>query len=186
MSKICPKCGVNSPNNAKFCNECGFDLGDTPINNEEQMQKQTYPNDKINLKLSRIILIAIIVIAIFAAGFFISGFSGGNISITFDEVYVEAHNYTSGMEYTYSVSGYINNFPNDEDNYLIKTGLYDANGRELTSSTNKLSSFYRYSDNALTFFYESTENYMDVNHVSVQILKDNQVLNEFNSTITKK
>lgn len=182
MSKICPNCGVNSPDNAKFCIECGFDLEDTTINKEETTPKQTFQN----LKPRRIILIAIIVIAIFSAGFFISGLGGDNISITFDKVYVEEHNYTSGMEYTYGVSGYINNFPNDEDNYIIKTVLYDAKGKDLTSTTKKLSSFNRYSDQDFTFFYESTENYMDVDHVSVQIIKDNQVLNEFNSTITKK
>lgn len=181
MSKICPNCGVNSPDNTKFCIECGYDLEDTSINKEETMLKHIFRN----LKQRRIIFFVIIAIAIIAAGFFISGL-GGNISITFDEAYVKVNNYTSGMEYTYSVSGYINNFPNDEDNYIIKTVLYDANGRELTSTTKKLSSFNRYSDHAFTFFYESAKNYMDVDHVSVQIIKDNQVLNEFNSTITKK
>ena len=90
------------------------------------------------------------------------------------------------MEYTYCVSGYINNFPDDEENYIIRTILYDANGTELTSITKKLSLFNRFSDQSFTFFYESTENYMNVDHVTVQIIKDNQVLNEFNSTITKK
>lgn len=182
MSKTCPNCGVNSPNNAKLCIECGFNLEDTPINKEETTIKQLSQN----LKSNTIIFIVIIAIAILAIGFFISGLGGDNISITFDDVYVEAHNYTSGMEYTYCVSGYINNFPNDENNYLIRTVLYDANGKELTSTTSKLSSFYRYSDHSFTFCYKNTKNYLDVNHVSVQIIKDNQVLNEFNSTITKK
>ena len=31
MSKICPNCGVNSPDNTKFCIECGYDLEDTSI-----------------------------------------------------------------------------------------------------------------------------------------------------------
>lgn len=186
MSKICPNCGVNSPDNAKFCIECGSDLEDIPINKEETTQKTSKNN--INLKQRPIIFIAIIAIAIIAAGFFIFGLGGNNISITFDDVYVEPHNYTSGMEYTYVVSGYINNFPNydDADNYIIKTVLYDANARELTSTTKKLSSFDKFSDHSSTFLYESTENYMDVDHVCVQIIKDNQVLNEFNSTITKK
>lgn len=183
MSKICPNCGVNLPDKAKFCVECGSDLEDDFINKEETTPTS---KNKINLKQRPIIFIAIIAIAIIASGFFIFGLGGNNISITFGEVYVQANNYTSGMEYTYSVSGYINNFPNDDDNYIIKTVLYDANGRELTSTTKKLSSFNRYSDHAFTFFYESTENYMNVDHVTVQIIKDNKVLNEFNSTITKK
>ena len=185
MSKICPNCGVNSPDNVKFCIECGSDLEDVPISKEETTPKQT-SKININLKQRHIIFIAIITIAIIATGFFISGLGGNNISITFDKVYVEANNYTSGMKYTYCVSGYINNFPDDEENYIIRTILYDANGTELTSITKKLSLFNRFSDQSFTFFYESTENYMNVDHVSVQIIKDNNVLNEFNSTITKK
>lgn len=181
MSKTCPKCGVNSPDNAKLCIECGFNLENTPINKETTLKQISK-----NLKSHPIIFIAIIAIAILAIGFFISGLSGDNVSITFNEAYVEAHNYTSGMEYTYCVSGYINNFPKDDDNYLIKTILYDANGKELTSTTSKLSSFNRYSDQSFTFCYKNTKNYLDVDHASVQIIKDNQVLNEFNSTITKK
>ena len=180
MSKICPNCGVNSPDNAKFCIECKTNLEDVPINKEEKTSQN------INLKQRRIIFIAIIAIAIFTAGFFISGLGGSNISITFDEVYVEANNYSSGMEYTYCVAGYINNFPNDKDNYIIRTVLYGTDGKELTSTTKKLSSFDKYSDLSYTFFYETTKNHMDVNHASVQIIKNNQVLNKFNSTITKR
>ena len=70
MSKICPNCGVNSPDNAKFCIECKTNLEDVPINKEEKTSQN------INLKQRRIIFIAIIAIAIFTAGFFISGLGG--------------------------------------------------------------------------------------------------------------
>ena len=161
MSKICPNCGVNSPDNAKFCIECKTNLENTPITKDETTSQ------KINLKQRRIIFIAIIAIAIFAVGFFISGFGGDNISITFDEVYVEANNYSSGIKYTYCVAGYINNFPNDKDNYIIKTVLYGADGKELSSTTKKLSSFDKYSDLSYTFYYESDKDYMDVDHAGV-------------------
>ena len=31
MTKTCPNCGVNSPDNAKHCIECGENIEDVPI-----------------------------------------------------------------------------------------------------------------------------------------------------------
>ena len=41
MSKTCPNCGVNSPDNAKFCIECAESLEGVPINKEEEVNKQS-------------------------------------------------------------------------------------------------------------------------------------------------
>ena len=44
------KCGVNSPDNAKFCIECGFDLEDTSINKKEKIKwNKTVLNDLNNI-----------------------------------------------------------------------------------------------------------------------------------------
>ncbi|MBR0271396.1 MAG: zinc ribbon domain-containing protein [Methanobrevibacter sp.] len=189
MSKTCPNCGVNSPDNAKHCIECGENIEDVPINKQEK-PKAEKPSDNTVSNLGCIIMIAAVVILIVAAGFFI--FNSGdnevtekNITITFDEVYV--HDYTSSgkLYYSYYVSGFINNFPDDMNGYMIKTIYYDANDNEVTSTTNKLSyyDYYKDSDYPATISSYVTQNYVDVDHVTVQIIKDGDVLDEFTSAM---
>ncbi|WP_407381353.1 hypothetical protein [Methanobrevibacter sp.] len=189
MSKTCPNCGVNSPDNAKHCIECGENIEDVPINKEAKPKVEP-ASDNGGSSLGCIIMIAVVVILIVAAGFFI--FNSGNnetpeknITITFDEVYV--HDYTSSgkLYYSYSVSGYINNFPDDMNGYMIKTIYYDSNGNEVTSTTNKLSyyDYYKDSDYPATISTYITQNYVEVDHITVQVIKDNAVLDEFTTTM---
>ena len=63
MSKTCPNCGVNSPDNAKFCIECAYSLEDVPVNKEEKPVKTDTASDS-GSALGGIILIAIIAIAV--------------------------------------------------------------------------------------------------------------------------
>lgn len=197
MSKTCPNCGVNSPDNAKFCIECAYDLTDVPINKEEPKpvkKSSTDSDDNGNVALGCIILIAIVVIII-AVGFFVFG-SGGdsnnetqpNILVTFDEVYVSDFTQSSGQTYyNYVVKGFFSEMPDDAEKYMVRVIFCDSNGRELTSTTSRLSDFeYSHQQNYVCDigFYQ-TQNYIDVDHVAVQIIKDNVVLNEFNATMNK-
>ncbi|WP_407413269.1 hypothetical protein [Methanobrevibacter sp.] len=197
MSKTCPNCGVNSPDNAKFCIECAYDLTDVPVNKvkEEEKPVQKPPassdSEKGNVALGCIIMI-VIVIAIAAVGFFVFGSGGSensqqNITITFDQVYVDDYDYDGKTHYSYNVNGYILNYPSDDKNFMVKTIYYNSNGSEITSSVKKLSDFkddqnYNFASTLGSYY---TENYVDIDHVSVQIIKDNTVLNEFNSTMNK-
>lgn len=200
MSKTCPNCGVNSPDNAKFCIECAYDLTDVPINKVKEVEKpvQKAPSSKDsengNVALGCIIMI-VIVIAIAAVGFFVFG-SGGNsnndtqtnIQLTFGEVYVYDFESGNNTVYDYFVNGFFNNIPKDNANeFLIKVIYCDSNGKELASTTERLSKFEngQYRNYAETISFYQTKNYIDVDHVSVQIIKDNKVLDEFNSTINK-
>lgn len=200
MTKTCPNCGVNSPDNAKHCIECGENIEDVPINKvkEPPEKSKTATNtssstsDGDNAWIGCIILIAIVAIIIVAAGFFIFGGSGDSnqkdVTITFGDVY--ASNFLSSdneIVYDYFVKGYLTNIPDDNEKYMLKTVYYDSNGKELTSTTEKLSKFKNDEKNnyaSIISFYQ-TKNYIDVDHVSVQIIKDNNVVNEFNSTMNK-
>ena len=192
MSKTCPNCGVNSPDNAKFCIECAHSLEGVPINKEEKTEEKSKNDTQGNTVTGCIILIAIVAIVIVAVGFLFLGWGGNSntepISISFDEVYASDFTNDEGkICYDYFVKGYINNFPDDTQNYLLKTIYYDSQGHELTSTTEKLSYFdsYKKSNYAATLSFYQTKNYIDVDHVSVQIIKDNQVVGEFNSTMNK-
>ena len=191
MTKTCPNCGVNSPDNAKHCIECGENIEDVEITIDKKPEVQMKSNDS-DLYLGSIIKIAVAVILIVAAGFLILNSGGGhdsqkNITITFDQVYV--HDYLSSGKtiYSYTVSGFINNFPDNMDGYMIKIIYYDSSGKEVTSTTNKLSYFESQKSGkyASTLSSYTTENYVDVDYVTVQVIKDNAVLNEFTSQMNK-
>ena len=190
MSKTCPNCGVNSPDNAKFCIECAYSLEDVPVNKEEKTSQKDTSSDS-SRAFGGIVLIAVIAIAVVAVGFFIfSGMSNNvqpNITITFDQVYASDYESNGKNHYSYYVKGYISNYPDNDADYMIKTIYYDSNGSQITSTVKKLSEFKndQKSNYASSFGSYYTDNYVDIDHVSVQILKDNAVLNEFNSTMNK-
>lgn len=190
MSKTCPNCGVNSPDNAKFCIECAYSLEDVPVNKEEKTSQKDTSSDS-GRAFGGIVLIAVIAIAVVAVGFFIfSGMSNNvqpNITITFDQVYASDYESNGKNHYSYYVKGYISNYPDNDADYMIKTIYYDSNGSQITSTVKKLSEFKndQKSNYASSFGSYYTDNYVDIDHVSVQILKDNEVLNEFNSTMNK-
>ncbi|WP_296861340.1 zinc ribbon domain-containing protein [uncultured Methanobrevibacter sp.] len=190
MSKTCPNCGVNSPDNAKFCIECAYSLEDVPVNKEEKTSQKDTSSDS-GRAFGGIVLIAVIAIAVVAVGFFIfSGMSNNvqpNITITFDQVYASDYESNGKNHYSYYVKGYISNYPDNDADYMIKTIYYDSNGSQITSTVKKLSEFKndQKSNYASSFGSYYTDNYVDIDYVSVQILKDNAVLNEFNSTMNK-
>ena len=192
MSKTCPNCGVNSPDNAKFCIECAESLEGVPINKEEKPPKKSEEsNGSVALGCGIMIVIAAIVIV--AVGFLFLGWGGGdagqeNITIMFSEVYAYDSKDSDGkINYDYFVNGYFNKMPSDVEKYMVKTKYFDSSGKELASTTKRLSDFeyevkMGYSS-IISLYY--TQNYIDVDHVCVQILKDNQVVGEFNETMDK-
>ena len=190
MSKTCPNCGVNSPDNAKFCIECAESLEGVPINKEEKVKKTpSSSSDDGGSVIPCIIGIIIVVVIVVAAASFIFN-SGGedaqkNITVTFSDVYVFSGTSSGVQYYYYYVNGFINNFPNDLDGYAVKTLYSDKNDNELVSTTEKLSYFERSKDSKYDTLISSyaTPNYLDVDHVTVQIIKDGVVLNEYKSNM---
>ena len=189
MSKTCPNCGVNSPDNAKFCIECAHSLEDVPINKEEK-PPQNSEDDKSSVALGRIMLVVIAAIIIVAVGFIFLGWGGGNtsqdnITITFGEVYAFDSTSNGKTYYNYYVNGYFDKMPKDIEKYMIKTKYCDSSGKELTSTSKRLSDFKNDVNHnfASTISTYQTQNYINVDHVCVQVLKDNQVVQEFNSTM---
>ena len=191
MSKTCPNCGVNSPDNAKFCIECAESLEGVPINKEEKLPQKSEESDG-SVALGCGIMIVIAAIIIVAVGFLFLGWGGGdagqeNITITFDEVYVSNHISDGKTYYNYFVNGFFDKMPKDIEKYMVKTKYIDSRGNELTSSSKRLSDFKNdvNHDFSSTLSFYQTQNYIDVDHVCVQIIKDNQVVQEFNSTMNK-
>ena len=189
MSKTCPNCGVNSPDNAKFCIECAESLEGVPINKEEKVKKtpSNSSSDDGGSLIPCIIGIIIVVIIVVAAAAFIFNSGGGedtqkNVTVTFSDVYVSSGTSISGVfNYYYYVNGFFSNFPEDMEGYAVKTLYCDKNDKELVSTTEKLSYFESSKDSKYDTLISSytTPNYLDVDHVTVQIIKDGVVLNEY-------
>ena len=192
MSKTCPNCGVNSPDNAKFCIECAESLEGVPINKEEEVKKipPTSDSNEGGSVIPCIIGIIIVVVIVIVAASFIFN-SGGenaqkNVTVTFGDVQVSSAATSSGVtNYYYSVSGFFSNFPDNLEGYTVKTIYCDKDDKELVSTTEKLSYFEHSKDSkyATTISLYSTPNYLNVDHVTVQIIKDGAVLNEYKSTM---
>ena len=190
MSKTCPNCGVNSPDNAKFCIECAESLEGVPINKEDKVKKSPSSSSGGGSTIPFIIGIILVVIIVVAAAAFIFNSGSGddtqkNVTLTLTESYVYSSTYDGETTFYYSVSGYINNFPDDMDGYTIKTLYCDKDDKELVSTTEKMSYFKSYKDSDFAIVLSSyyTPNYLDVDHVKVQIIKDGVVLGEYKSNM---
>lgn len=189
MSKTCPNCGVNSPDNAKFCIECAHSLEGVPINKEEEPHQKT--EKKESPVAGAILLIAIAAVIIMAVGFSFLGWGGSNenpdsVTITFGEVYAYSFKSNDGKTYyDYFVNGYFDKMPKDVNKFMVKTIYCDSNGKELASTTDKMSKFKNdvEMDYASMISTYQTQNFINVDHVCVQILKDNQIVQEFNATM---
>ena len=136
MSKTCPNCGVNSPDNAKFCIECAQSLEGVPINKEEKPPQKSGKNEGSTV-LGCAILIAIVAIVIVAVGFLFMGWGGDdtgsdNITLMFGDVYAYDYKDSDGkIIYDYFVNGYFNKMPSDIEKYMVKTKYCDSNGLTL-------------------------------------------------------
>lgn len=189
MSKTCPNCGVNSPDNAKFCIECAHSLEGVPINKEEKPVEKN--EDEGSPVVGCILMIIIAAIVIVAVGFLFLGWGGDNgadenITITFDEVYSHDFTSTDGKTYyDYFVKGYFDKMPKDVDKYMVKTKYCDSSGKELVSTSKRMADFENDVDKnyASSISFYQTQNYLDVDHICVQIVKDNTVVQEFNTTM---
>ena len=68
---------------------------------------------------------------------------------------------------------------------MVKTIYCDSSGKELATTTDKMSKFKNdvEMDYASMISTYQTQNFINVDHVCVQILKDNQMVQEFNATM---
>ncbi len=178
MSKLCPNCGANSPNNAKHCMDCGYSLENvTPTDDEGSSANSTFP-------MKSILVIAVIIIIIAAISFdVLTPSAPENVTVSISKAECTDGTSSNEIYYYYSVSGFIDHKPGDADKYLVKTLFCDSDGKELVSTTEKLSQFNANSKYDTLIGYYATKNYIDVDHVVVQIVKDGNVINEFNKTM---
>ncbi|WP_405295995.1 zinc ribbon domain-containing protein [Methanobrevibacter sp.] len=190
MTKNCPKCGKELPDNAKFCMDCGYSI-EKPSGNGN------------NILSNGRIFIVLIVIILVVGGIFIltSGFGGNNDTQTNDNVQdasspvdmtiTEVSGWDSEgdedtkQSYTLYTEALFNKVPDDIKGYNVKTIYYDDNGSEIGHETEKLDEIYYDSSYALSFGYYTTYKLPDPDHVTVEIIKDGKVIDSYTEQIDR-
>lgn len=182
MGKFCPTCGKELPEEAKFCMDCGHSF-DSKSNNGNFLS-----NGKIFLVI--IAIVAILGLAVIAMT------GNGNNEVSDTPVVDEADhvdltiNSVSGWDsdsgkksYTLYTEALFNKVPDDIKGYNVKTTYYDSNDSVIGYETEKLANIYYDSEYELSFGYYTTYKLPDPDHVTVEIIKDGNVIDTFKEKI---
>lgn len=184
MSKECPNCGENLPDEAHFCGNCGYDFfkkDTSPIS----VSKQGFDGKMF------LVIIAIAVVVL--AGIFFAMNSGGNgqtedadvseVDLTITEVNGYESSSSNPISYSLYTEAIFNKVPSDQSGYNVRTAYFDANGTEIGFETEKLSNIYYDSDYSLSFGFYTTYKKPNPDHVTVEIIKDGKTIDNFTQKI---
>ena len=182
MSKSCPKCGKEVPDDAKFCMDCGYSFQKAGANSEVS---SIFSNGKIFL-----VIIAIVVIV----GLAVIAMTGNNP--TPDNPVDDAEHVdltitgVGGWDsdddkksYTLYTEAIFNKVPDKLDGYNIKTTYYDSKDAKIGHETETLDNVYYDSYYPLSFGYYTTYKLPDPDHVTVEIIKDGKVIDTYTEDI---
>ena len=182
MTKSCPNCGKQVPDDAKFCMDCGHSFEAT---------KSASPLDSIlgNGKIF-IVIIAIVVIL----GLIVIGMTGNNdnaddaaddvdhVRLTISDV--NGYDSSSGKKtYTLYSEALFHSVPDNLDGYIMKTTYYDKNNTQIGQETEKLDQVYYDSSYAISFGHYYTYKKPDPDYVNVEIIKDGEVIDNYTQKI---
>lgn len=184
MTKNCPNCGKELPENAKFCMDCGYS-----IEKSDSGSSNIFSNGSIFI----ILIAAILVIG----GIFIltSGFGGNSspddaldnvehVDLTITDV--GGWDSSEGKKsYTLYTEAIFNSVPKDMKGYNIKTTYYDTNGSQIGHETETLEMIYYESEYAISFGYYTTYILPDPDHVTVEVIKNGKVIDSYTEQIDK-
>ena len=185
MSKICPKCGKELPDNAKFCMDCGYTL--------EEKGKGTLSS----FPLPTLFIILIVAILLIGGAFILSSSFKDNtkapdksdevthaVDLTITDV--SGWDSDSGKKsYTLYTEAIFNKVPDNLKGYNVKTTYYDTNGSEIGHETETLDNVYYDSNYALSFGFYTTYKLPDPDHVTVEIINGGKVIDSYTEQIDK-
>ncbi|MBQ6100165.1 MAG: zinc ribbon domain-containing protein [Methanobrevibacter sp.] len=191
MTKVCPNCGKEVPDDAHFCVDCGHDFikKDSSKTFSKNNSNNIFTNGKIFL-----VLIAVVVIV--GAAIILSFGSGGHGSEPVDEIKHEVDltitevdgwdgDSSSKKSYTLYTEAIFNKVPSDLKGYNVKTTYVDANGSDIGYEIETLDNVYYDSNYALSFGHYTTYKKPNPDHVNVEIIKDGKTIDNFTSKIDK-
>ena len=185
MSKICPKCGKELPDNAKFCMDCGYTLEE-----KGEGMLSSFP-------LPTLFIILIVAILLIGGAFILSSSFKDNtkapdksdevthaVDLTITDV--SGWDSDSGKKsYTLYAEAIFNKVPDNLKGYNVKTTYYDSNGSEIGHETETLDNVYYDSNYALSFGFYTTYKLPDPDHVTVEIINGGKVIDSYTEQIDK-
>lgn len=187
MSKKCPECGDEVPNQAHYCGNCGYDF----FQNKDS--KQAISNNVGAIfENGKLLMVIIAIVIIVAAGVFVAMGLGGNnqasddnqheVDLTITEVngYDGSSSPKSYSLYTYAI---FNKVPSNLNGYNVKTTYFDENDTEIGHETETLSNVYYDTDYALSFGFYTTYKKPNPHHVTVEIIKDGKTIDSFTANV---
>lgn len=186
MTRKCPECGENLPDEAHFCANCGHDFKDKNSMNPIKNRK----------------IFIVLIIAILAVGsvmlFGISNNSNTNQIVPFNKIGDDS------LEFTITeVNGYRDNYgeepysimaaalftkvPSDLDGYIIKTTYHDKDGKQVAKVVESLSNviFEETADYPQAFGYYFTYEKLEPEYITVEIVKDKKTLQNVTFEVDK-
>lgn len=185
MSKKCPECGEELPNQAHFCGNCGYDFfqSENSANSVSTNNGGVFPDGKKLLGLIAIVII-IAAIVIFAMGFganddTASQSDSSEIEMTITEVSGYSYDYDNNKtSYSLMTSALFTKVPSNLDGYLIKTTYYDSNGTRIGQEIDSLSNVYskEYSQYSSSFAYFDSYKKPNPDYVIVEIEKSGKTI----------
>ena len=186
MTKNCPICGKEVPDDAKFCMDCGHSF---------EAKSSSSPLDGI-LSNGKIFIGIIAVVVIL--GLLVIAMTGNNDNSnaqdTVDDVDhviltiadVSGWDSSSGKKsYTLYTEALFNSVPDDLKGYIIKTTYYDTNDTQIGQETEKLDQVYYDSNYAISFGHYTTYKLPDPDYVTVEIIKDGKVIDNYTEKIDR-
>ena len=181
MTKFCPKCGKEIPDESHFCLECGCSI-DSKSSPSKISDK--FSNGKIFLALIFVVLI------VGGALMLAMGGNGNNHASEDDALAKEAGQFSLTIsdvngyyssendDYFYWVEVLFQKVPSNQKEYVVKTTYLDENGTDVGHEMESLSNVYYDTDYAISVGHHTSYKYIDVDSVKVEIMRDGNVIKE--------
>ena len=188
MSKFCPNCGKELPDDSNFCLECGYDFSKKSLKSEvsaSENDSSMFLNGKVFLLLIAIILIVGAIFIFSSTGNHDGGANKptSGVDLTISDVKGYDADSDGKKSYTYYLEVLFTKVPNNKDEYLVKTIYYDENNTEIGNTVESLSNVYFDTDYPIYVGDYTTYKLVKIDNVKVQIIKDGEVLDEFSSKV---
>ncbi len=184
MTKRCPKCGKEIPDESNFCLSCGYDI------NNDSKRSDIFSNGKIFLALIFVVLIV--------GGILIFSMTGNNsqakvgddlsreegeFSLTISDI--NGYYSEENKDYFYWVEVLFQKVPSNKNDYIVKTTYLDENNTDLGHEIESLSNVYYETDYPISVGYHTAYKYIDVDSVKVEIIRDGTVIKQCSAKIDK-
>ena len=184
MTRSCPKCGKQVPDDAKFCMDCGYAFDDN--------------GNVKKFSVSTLFIILIAAVLVIGGIFILTSGSGNNnsssdvdnvehVDLTISEVngWDYAGDSDSKPSYTLYTEAIFNSVPSDLKGYNLKTRYYDSNNTEIGHETETLDNIYYDTNYPISFGHYTTYKLPDADHVTVEIIKNGKVIDNYTEKIDK-